>query len=58
MENRMLPFATRIDANTLKNFRILVLKKHGRLYGKMKDEIVRALRTHIHKMENELDDGE
>ena len=57
MENRMIPFATRIDANTLKNFRILVLKKHGQLYGKLKREIEKALKEHIEKMSKELKEG-
>ena len=55
---KMEPFATRIDAKTLKDFRLCVLKKHGRLYGWLKDEIIMALREHIRIMERELNEGE
>jgi len=56
METCMQPFATRIDAELLKDFRLCVLKLHGQLYGKMKDEITRGLRNHIHTMQRELED--
>ena len=57
MENKLMPLATRIDAETLLQFRIAVLKKHSRLYGYLKDEITRALKKHIHTMECELKEG-
>ena len=54
METAMQPFATRVDHEVLKHFRMTVLRKHGKLYGKLKDEIETALSEHIIRMEAEM----
>ena len=46
----------RIDRKIAREIRVLVLRKHGKLHGKLGKEIERAIELHIQRLEAENND--
>ncbi len=46
----------RLDEQTAKDFRELVFRKYGTLYGSIQSELNRAIRNHIPLLIKELED--
>lgn len=46
-----------IDEECLKDLRSLTLQKHGVLHGALKEELTTAIKNHIQKLEEEMEDA-
>jgi len=55
MESNTNRLNVRVDGKTAQELRRLVLCKHGKLYGALRQEIERAVEFHIQRLEGELD---
>ena len=57
MQSKTEQINVRIDRNTAQELRRLVLRKYGKLYGVLRQEIEKGLKSHVQRLEAENDEG-